>query len=76
MSLPLGVRFGSAVRHLREAQGWSQEHLATRAKLNRSYLGEVERGTVMPSLGTAEKLASALEVSLARLIDKCEARQP
>ena len=36
--------FGAAVRHLREAQGWSQELLAEKADLNRSYLGEVERG--------------------------------
>ena len=64
--------FGVAVRHLREAQGWSQELLAEKADLNRSYLGEVERGKVIPSLATAAKLATALEISLSRLLSHCE----
>ena len=64
--------FGSAVRHLREAQGWSQELLAEKADLNRSYLGEVERGKVIPSLATVAKLAAALEISLSRLLSHCE----
>ncbi len=64
--------FGAAVRHLREAQGWSQELLAEKADLNRSYLGEVERGKVIPSLATAAKLAAALEISLSRLLSHCE----
>jgi len=64
--------FGLAVRHLRESAGWSQEMLAEKADLNRSYLGEVERGKVIPSLATAAKLASALEISLSRLLAHCE----
>lgn len=64
--------FGVAVRHFREAQGWSQELLAEKADLNRSYLGEVERGRVIPSLATANKLASALNISLSGLLAHCE----
>jgi len=66
--------FGMAVRQLREQQGWSQEMLAEKADLNRSYLGEVERGKVIPSLATAAKLASALELSLSHLLSHCEQR--
>ena len=36
--------FGVAVRQLREARGWSQEQLSEQANLNRSYVGEIERG--------------------------------
>jgi transcriptional regulator with XRE-family HTH domain len=68
----LGPRFGIVVRQLREARGWSQERLANRANLNRSYMGEIERAAVMPSLATAAKLAQALEVSLSALILRCE----
>jgi len=64
--------FGLAVRHFRETHGWSQELLAEKADLNRSYLGEVERGRVIPSLATAQKLASALEISLSGLLAHCE----
>jgi XRE family transcriptional regulator, regulator of sulfur utilization len=64
--------FGLAVRHLREDQGWSQEVLAEKADLNRSYLGEVERGQVIPSLATVQKLASALRISLSGLLAHCE----
>jgi transcriptional regulator with XRE-family HTH domain len=68
----MGERFGAAVRRLREARGWSQEHLAGQAELNRSYMGEIERATAMPSLATAAKLAQALEVPLSHLIAHCE----
>ncbi len=68
-----GERFGSVVRQLREQRGWSQERLAGRAELNRSYMGEIERATAMPSLATAAKLARALDVPLSELISRCEA---
>jgi len=68
----LSERFGREVRQLREARGWSQERLAGRAELNRSYMGEIERASAMPSLATAAKLAQALEVSLSQLISRCE----
>ena len=71
----IGRRFGRAVRQLREARGWSQEQLAAAAELNRSYLGEVERGSAMPSLDTAAKLAQALQVSLSALMGHCEQPQ-
>ena len=72
----VGERFGHVVRQLRETRGWSQERLAGRAELNRSYMGEVERATVMPSLATAAKLALALEVPLSELISRCESAPP
>jgi transcriptional regulator with XRE-family HTH domain len=72
MTHELAPRFGIVVRQLREARGWSQECLANRADLNRSYMGEVERAAVMPSLATALKLAQALELPLSDLILRCE----
>lgn len=71
---PAIERFGGAVRRLREGRGWSQELLAEKADLNRSYLGEVERGCVMPSLATAAKLAAALCLPLSELLAACERR--
>jgi transcriptional regulator with XRE-family HTH domain len=65
-------RFALVIRQQREARGWSQERVAIRAQLNRSYMGEIERATAMPSLATADKLAQALEVPLSELISRCE----
>jgi transcriptional regulator with XRE-family HTH domain len=64
--------FGTTVRQLREAQGWSQEQLAERADLNRSYIGELERGQAIPSLLTLKKLSIALGVSLSNLLAHTE----
>ena len=66
------ARFGPVIRELRESRGWSQEHLAGQASLNRSYMGEIERSAAMPSLATAEKLAHAFDVALSELISRCE----
>lgn len=63
---------GIAVRQLREKQGWSQEELAERSGLNRSYVGEVERGNVVASVVTTHKIASALSVSVVDLFTQCE----
>lgn len=59
---------GTAVRELREAHGWSQEGLAEHAGLNRSYVGEIERGSVIASIVTVEKLAMALDVPIGELL--------
>jgi transcriptional regulator with XRE-family HTH domain len=68
----LSSRFGLAVRRAREQFGWSQEVLADKAGLNRSYLGEIERGGAMPSLATIAKLAAALETQMSQLIAQCD----
>jgi len=64
--------FGITVRQLREQHGWSQESLAERADLNRSYVGELERGQAIPSLLTLKKLAIALDLSLTNLMAHAE----
>jgi len=64
--------FGITVRQLREQHGWSQEALAERADLNRSYVGELERGQAIPSLLTIKKLAIALDLSLTNLMAHAE----
>lgn len=65
-------KFSLVLRQLREERGWSQEQLAERADLNRSYLGEVERGRAVPSIVTVAKLAGALGIQLSSFIARCE----
>lgn len=60
--------FGATVRRMREAHAWSQERLAEHAGLNRTYVGEIERGKVIASIVTVEKLAHAFNVSIADLL--------
>jgi transcriptional regulator with XRE-family HTH domain len=60
--------FGVAVRELREARTWSQEQLAEHAGLNRSYVGEIERGGAIASIVTVDKLARALGVPISSLL--------
>lgn len=60
--------FGAAVRELREARAWSQEQLAEHAGLNRSYVGEIERGSAIASIVTVDKLARALDVPISGLL--------
>jgi transcriptional regulator with XRE-family HTH domain len=65
-------QFSLVLRQVREERGWSQEQLAAQAGLNRSYVGEVERGRAVPSLVTVAKLAGALEMRVSSLIARCE----
>lgn len=60
----IGVKFGQRVRELREAKHLSQEDLAFRAGVHRTYLGGIERGERNPSLRNIAALAKALGVKL------------
>ncbi len=60
-------RFGDRVRELRTGQGWSQELLAERADLHRTYVVEVEQGRRNASLDVIHALAVALGVQEAVL---------
>lgn len=71
----LSFRFGRCIRLAREQRGLSQEQLAEYANLNRSYLGEIERGLVTPSLATLEKLAKAFNLPPSALLASCEPEQ-
>lgn len=67
--------FGLAVRLAREEQQWSQEMLAEKADLNRSYIGELERGQAVPSLTTMHKIALATGLRLSELVARAERMQ-
>ena len=55
-------KFGAHVRALRERAGLSQEALAAKAGIHRTYMGGVERGERTPCLRNILRLADALGV--------------
>jgi|ERR1051326_465300 CheY-like chemotaxis protein len=65
-------RFGTAVRRRRKRLGISQEELAGRAGLHRTYVADIERGARNLSLANIEKLAKALEISIPTLFAQDE----
>jgi transcriptional regulator with XRE-family HTH domain len=67
---------GSAVRNLREAAGLSQEQLAARCGLHRTYVGGIERGERNVSFTNLLKLARALSVKPSRLLADAESLTP
>lgn len=64
------LALGRAIRETRLAKGISQEKLALIAELDRSYVGRVERGDNNAALLTLVRLAGALDISVAKLLQK------
>jgi len=62
--------FGRKVRDLRQKLGISQEKLAERCGLHRTYVGGIERGERNPSLMNIGRIAKALGVSPASLLER------
>ena len=54
--------FGDVLRRLRNEAGLSQEELAHRCDLHRTYISMLERGLKSPSLGVVVRLAEELGV--------------
>ena len=63
------ISFGKNVQLYRKAMNISQEELAFRAELNRTYIGMVERAERNISLKNAKKIADALNVKLDTLLE-------
>lgn len=61
-------RVGQNVKRLRVAKGWSQEELADRAELHRTYISGIERGIRNPTVTVLEKVANGLECTMAMLV--------
>jgi len=60
------MEIGARIRELRIAKNLSQGDIEKRTRLFRCYTSRVEHGHTIPSIGTLEKYASALEVPLYR----------
>ncbi len=58
------IRLGANLREAREAKGWSQEELAHRCGVHRTYVGSVERGEYKVTILTLRKFTKALGISL------------
>lgn len=61
--------FGGNVRKIRREKGLSQEELAFKANLHRTYIGMIERAEKNITLINIEKIANALEVNIKELIN-------
>jgi transcriptional regulator with XRE-family HTH domain len=60
--------FAANLRRLRNAKGVSQDELAHEAKVSRSYLSQLEKGTFYASLNVVGRLSEALGVEPAELL--------
>lgn len=65
----ISLRTGRAVKQQREARGFSLRMLAAQSGISSSMISDIERGTKSPTVITVVRLAQALGVSAATLID-------
>lgn len=69
---PLQVALGRALKARRAEIGVTQEEVAHRSGLARSYISGAERGAINLSIGNAQRLADAVELSLSDLFARAE----
>lgn len=67
---------GQRLKALREERGTSQQRLSELAGVTKSFVSQVERGKVMPSIATIRRLANALGFTLARLFAEVNESHP
>ena len=63
-------RFGLNLRRLRKDKGLAQEKFALEHSFDRTYISGIERGKRNPTITVVQRLADALEVSVAELFEK------
>ena len=62
------VAFGKRVREVRKGKGISQERLAEMADIDRSYMGNIERGEKNITLKKAYEICDALKIEISDLL--------
>ena len=70
MPLDIRIRFGRAIRRIREEQGINQEEAAERCGLHRTYYSGIERGVRNVSLVNIERIAKGLKTGLPKLFER------
>lgn len=68
--MDIKIAVGNRIKVLRNGRGYSQEELADRAGIDRTYLTSVERGKRNISIVNIEKIAIALDVEIAEIFIK------
>ena len=69
---PVLVALGGAIKRIRLEKEISQERLALLAEVDRSYVGRVERGDNNAAILTLARLAKALDISIAELMQEAQ----
>ena len=69
MSVNILKIFGNRVRELRKSKSYSQEELAYKANLHRTYIGMIERAEKNITLLNIQKIAKALDVKIKDLFE-------
>jgi transcriptional regulator with XRE-family HTH domain len=64
------LNFGQKVKAERIKQGLSQEELAEKASVHRTYIGMIERAEKNITLTNIEKIALALEIEISKLFEE------
>jgi transcriptional regulator with XRE-family HTH domain len=70
MPVDIRIRFGRAIRRIREAQAINQEEAAERCGLHRTYYSGIERGVRNISLLNIEKVSKGLKTPLPELFSQ------
>lgn len=65
---PLAARIGQRIRALRTAEEFGFDAFVEETGLGRGYVSELERGLVIPTIGTLARVAAALNVTVADLV--------
>ncbi|MDX9924435.1 MAG: helix-turn-helix transcriptional regulator [Ignavibacteriaceae bacterium] len=72
MALLVLIKFGKKVRELRKKKNLSQEQLAFKANLHRTYIGMIERAEKNITLNNIEKIANALGITIKELFSEID----
>jgi transcriptional regulator with XRE-family HTH domain len=74
-STEAGLQVAGQVREIRRARHLSQRQLAGRMQVPRTYISKIENGKAIPTLGSLERLANALEVNVSQLVRDSRSRR-
>ena len=70
-----GLQVATQVREMRRARHLSQRQLAGRMLVPRTYISKIENGKAIPTLGSLERLATALGVEMRQLVRDARSRR-
>ena len=69
-----GLQVASQVKEIRNQRHLSQRQLALLMEVPRTYISKIENGKAIPTLGSLERMAAALDVELSQLVNDTRSR--